>query len=493
MERELKLQVLEADAWENILSHPLVDLAAVTPRPMHARYFDTSDHSLQRARIAYRVRLEGEQWVATLKFGGAASGGLHERPEWNVPVAGPQADLGAFDDPELVQILRPYLHLPLTVVLETVFERRERSLTGSQGEHLLLAADRGEIRVKGETLPILELELELVRGSVAAILEYGADLCAALPLCPESESKFQRGMGLLRSTTRPSPETQQQAQAPKLHGREPATSALRGMLIGEIQACLAALRVDTLEGSRSSFHDLRRCVRQLRALLRFCKPLETDTSTHTLRLELATWFHRQSGRRDRDALLDHWQNHAPEFQLSPAFLTDALLKSVGESANSAGSLAATLLRLWAHLEDSDVFSGNLSLREFAETHLAQMDHKLQRAKIDTDNAEDRAEFHRLRIQIKNFRYVLHCLAGLWPAKDSKGLMKVLGHLQDSSGLIRDAQMAAGHLLPLGLEAPSELALHAGVLWGYLVARKQREAKKFRKSWTQFLEASRPWD
>ncbi|OFC32299.1 CYTH and CHAD domain-containing protein [Acidithiobacillus caldus] len=493
MERELKLQVLEADAWENILSHPLVDLAAVTPRPMHARYFDTSDHSLQRARIAYRVRLEGEQWVATLKFAGAASGGLHERPEWNVPVAGPQADLGVFDDPELVQILRPYLHLPLAVVLETVFERRERSLTGSQGEHLLLAADRGEIRVKGETLPILELEIELVRGSVAAILKHGADLCAALPLCPESESKFQRGMGLLRSTTRSSPETQQQAQAPKLPGREPAASALREILIVEIQACLAALRVETREGSRSNFHDLRRCVRQLRALLRFCKPLETDTSTHALRLELATWFHRQSGRRDRDALLDHWQNHASEFQLSPAPLTDALLKSDGESANSAGSLAATLLRLWAHLEDSDGFSGSLSLREFAERHLAQMDRKLRRAEIDTDSAEGRAEFHRLRIQIKNFRYVLHCLAGLWPAKDSKGLMKVLGHLQESSGLIRDAQMAASHLLPLGLEAPSELALHAGVLWGYLVARKQREAKKFRKSWARFLEVSRPWD
>ena len=119
--------------------------------------------------------------------------------------------------------------------------------------------------------------------------------------------------------------------------------------------------------------------------------------------------------------------------------------------------------------------------------------KLRRAEIDTDSAEGRAEFHRLRIQIKNFRYVLHCLAGLWPAKDSKGLMKVLSHLQESSGLIRDAQMAASHLLPLGLEAPSELALHAGVLWGYLVARKQREAKKFRKSWARFLEVSRPWD
>lgn len=494
MERELKLQVLQGEAWETVLSHPLVDLAKVTPRPMHALYFDTNDRRLQRAGIAYRLRREGEQWVATLKFAGTASGGLHQRPEWNVAVAEPQANLGVFSDPELAEILRPYRDLPLTVVLETVFERRERRLTGIEGEQWLLAADRGEIRVKEEVLPILELELELVTGTVASLLERGAALCEALPLCPESQSKFQRGIAL-QSAPFPasSGQTRQEIQAPKLHGREDAADALRRILIGEIQESLAALRVDTRDGSRASFHDLRRAVRQLRALLRFCKPLEVDAGLKARRQELATWFHQQSGRRDRDALLDHWQNHAPEFQLAPGVLTEALLKSDTEAPNSVGTLAATLLRLWAQLEGATALSGRLRLREFAEQQLAQMDRKLRRAHIDAVSAEGRAEFHRLRIQIKNFRYVLQRLAGLWPAKDSKGMMKLLGHLQESSGLIRDAQMSASHLQALGLQAPSELALHAGVLWGYLVARMQREEKKFRKSWNRFLEASRPWD
>jgi len=494
MERELKLQVLEADAWDAILRHPLVGLAELAARPMHALYFDTKDRGLQRAGIAYRLRLEGERWVATLKLAGRASGGLHQRPEWNVQVEGAQADLGVFEDPELVEILRPYHGQPLIPVMETVFERRERCVTdATRGERLLLAADRGEIRAGERRLPILELELELLDGSIAFLLERGADLCASLPLCPESASKFQRGVELL-SADNPAPSaSMQKAATLRLRGQEPAATALREILMAEVQDCLAALRLDSSTRDRDSFHDLRRAVRQLRALLRFCKPLEHEASLKAPRQALATWFHGQSGRRDRDALLEHWQRHAGEFQLAPGLLTEALLKDHGADREPGENLAAVLLRLWARLEATTVLTSDLSLREYAETQLKQMDRKLLRTRVTSDTAEGRAEFHRLRIRIKNFRYVLQRLAGLWPGKDSKALTKILGHLQESSGFVRDAQMAASHLLPLGLEAEPELALHAGVLWGYLTARSQREEKKFRKSWGRFLETSRPWD
>ena len=50
---------------------------------MHAVYYDTEDGSLQKNGAAFRVRLEGDDYVATIKMGGSVSEGVHKRFEVN--------------------------------------------------------------------------------------------------------------------------------------------------------------------------------------------------------------------------------------------------------------------------------------------------------------------------------------------------------------------------------------------------------------------------
>uniref|UniRef100_E6QAE8 Adenylate cyclase n=1 Tax=mine drainage metagenome TaxID=410659 RepID=E6QAE8_9ZZZZ len=146
MKLELKLRLLDPDAWGALLSHPLLDLHALSPVPMDAVYFDTADGALNSAGIAYRVRREGERWIATVQGVGTSAGGLHQRPEWTVVVEdkpSPQVFAGTEAGAMLFAAVGENILLPL---LETHFQRFERELRWEDGSGILIAADRGEIR-----------------------------------------------------------------------------------------------------------------------------------------------------------------------------------------------------------------------------------------------------------------------------------------------------------------------------------------------------------
>ena len=53
---------------------------------LDARYYDTCHCDLSKKQIAYRIRKEGERWVAALKCNGTNEGALHKRIEISVPV-----------------------------------------------------------------------------------------------------------------------------------------------------------------------------------------------------------------------------------------------------------------------------------------------------------------------------------------------------------------------------------------------------------------------
>ncbi len=99
-ERELKLRCTDATIWDQIMkAQSLLEKAvpeSEAKEVLETHYFDTESACLQKAKIAYRIRREGEQWIATVKGGGSSRGGLHERYEWNVLVSNPQPDITVF-------------------------------------------------------------------------------------------------------------------------------------------------------------------------------------------------------------------------------------------------------------------------------------------------------------------------------------------------------------------------------------------------------------
>ncbi|QJW47213.1 CYTH domain-containing protein [bacterium BFN5] len=196
-EIELKLQVLEADQWLEILQWEVfrdADIPGSAKQEcLEARYYDTVDGKLRQAGLAYRIRRENEKWVATIKGGGSSEGGLHSRLEVNELVDGPEPDLSVFSGHDLVQ--QALIPDPLYALLITRFTRSVLVIN-SHGSIIEVAADRGEIIAGDKQAPILEIELELKSGNAAELLLAGAKLAERFALVLEPCSKFARGLML---------------------------------------------------------------------------------------------------------------------------------------------------------------------------------------------------------------------------------------------------------------------------------------------------------
>ena len=226
MEIELKYLINDErnteTIWTELQSHEGVVTGSAEEKLMHAVYFDAADERLSKKKIAVRVRREGEELVATVKWGGnlrkAESAGavvdqargageaLHARPELNVPVVddgwftAPPSNL--FGDSEIGQRIVELLgEEPLVPLLETKFMRRLvqiRVAAEDRDGHMLCeaAVDTGSIVAGTKSEPICELELELMEGDSAALVKLGEELEARYGLVAGEKSKFARGKAL---------------------------------------------------------------------------------------------------------------------------------------------------------------------------------------------------------------------------------------------------------------------------------------------------------
>lgn len=200
-ETEIKLRVTP-DVLVSLRKHPLLaqriqgDWVTGT---LYNQYYDTRDRALATARVALRVRRDGEQFIQTLKSKGQSVAGLSERNEWDWPVSGPALDLTLLDDSCWPATLAGLDKLSLRPVFTTDFQRTRATLCWQRGDERVeveAALDHGEVLADGRAEPICELELELRSGSPAALLELAVNLAADLPLMPCDISKAERGYRL---------------------------------------------------------------------------------------------------------------------------------------------------------------------------------------------------------------------------------------------------------------------------------------------------------
>lgn len=198
-ETELKLQITDRKIWCDILESSriaeYIQPNSLGYETLEACYYDTPQRALRHAGLAYRIRREGGQWVATVKGGGKSAGGLHMRQEWNVPVKDCMPSIKPFLNTtvgERIQTLVGQDKLMLLFI--TRFERRTAMLKTPDGSIVEAAADRGEIIAGDNREQIMELELELKAGCTAALLELGAALAEQYPLLLEPRSKYYRGL-----------------------------------------------------------------------------------------------------------------------------------------------------------------------------------------------------------------------------------------------------------------------------------------------------------
>ncbi|WP_027399579.1 CYTH domain-containing protein [Anaerovorax odorimutans] len=205
MEIEMKYGIGDKDIAENIWEDPeltaIVDEESREKIYMKAAYFDTDDNILSKHDIAFRVRMEGNRVVASLKWNGEADDGLHAREEINVPVndeacfINPNPEI--FKESESGQaMLELIADKKLHSLLETRFIRsRFRIDTGSS--LCEVAIDVGDIVTDFGSLPICELEIELFSGEQEDMIKIGNKLKEKYGLVCENRSKYARGLELL--------------------------------------------------------------------------------------------------------------------------------------------------------------------------------------------------------------------------------------------------------------------------------------------------------
>lgn len=320
-EQELKLHVPK-EAHAGVEKELL--RGRVTRMRLQAFYFDTPDRDLVRAKIALRLRREGDQWVQTLKIPGENS---LSRIEINHDRPSPDLDLSVYAAEPFAAVLAK--HAPtLAICYETDVQRIFRQTRTALGL-VEIALDSGLLRAGALELPISEIEFELKRGQLAAVFALGKKWQQAHGLILDARSKSERGdrLALLDTELKTISEYKQERQEssrrqaiaqfwtartaenislhPKINAQA-ALAAVSAECLDQIIRNAAVLaEVDTADiyqaGGAEHVHQLRVGIRRLRSAWSFFNGIAVLPSEE-LRAEIKLYFAKLGGTRDDDVL-----------------------------------------------------------------------------------------------------------------------------------------------------------------------------------------------
>ncbi|MDC9604734.1 inorganic triphosphatase [Xenorhabdus griffiniae] len=173
-----------------------------SPQHLTNIYFETPDNQLRRWDMGLRIRGFDGHYEMTIKTAGKVIGGLHQRPEFNIPLSQPKLDLTLFPAPiwpENTDLA--HLQAQLTKLFSTDFNREKWLVTYGESE-IEVVLDQGIIfsgnKDSGDqTSPICEFELELKNGNIIDILSLANRLAAQNGLRLANQSKAARGYALV--------------------------------------------------------------------------------------------------------------------------------------------------------------------------------------------------------------------------------------------------------------------------------------------------------
>lgn len=422
-EMEVKLAVADSSLFDLIVAHPEIcamkmGTGSVT-QSFEALYYDTPGFSLQQNGLAYRVRHEGEQWIATVKSDIESGGGFSTREEWNESVAGPEPSLKPFIGTHLGDRLLLAVGLErFQLLFSTRFTRTITMLQTPKGSQIEMAMDHGMIWSGTEGSPISELELELKSGTISDLLQMSGWIAGQWHLLPEAKSKFVRGLELLRNNSPSIPNYSSDIQQKEIS--KPTTIALTNFSINNIFA--GQKRLLTEGASSESVRELRIQIRSLRSLLKFLQPT-LDKEDRQLHYEkMRQWGTLLGSIRDIDILIAAWNKFSvhfnPVFTSSEywldtlkgrrSFLIEEVLHRIKQ-----GELTKQIFELQSWLYQENEQLSNEEEEQPSENQLLKMLlEEIKELREDTRAVECTSEIktiHRLRIRVKQLRYLQESL------------------------------------------------------------------------------------
>lgn len=493
-EIELKFQV-PAPRRAAVAAAAAGRAGAATVQRLQAAYFDTQDRALAAAGVALRLRREGPRWVQTLKAGGADT---LTRLEHNVQRAGrsvlpPPLDLALHDGTpagqRLAAVLEGRADAALACQYRTDIRRTARTLR-ARGAVLELAFDAGGIVAGGQRLPVCELEIELLRGTPAALLATARHWVQRYGLWLDTRSKAERGT--LLASGQPWSPARKSVAVPLAPGMRFEDARRVVMRACAQQVAVNASQVASGDFADEHVHQLRVGLRRTRAALSL---FAVDAQPPPLAEPVAALFRALGAARDRVAVGGPLRE-----QLALALAATGLAIEapslrqgvVDDPVDAVRAIAAQtlLLELLAaglppppgHGEGGD----GAPLAARIGQRLNRWHRQVARAAARFAQLDD-AQRHRLRKRVKRLRYTVEFAQGLYGPRKAARYLRALAALQERLGALNDVSVALAAFHGTSADdAPAVFAL------GWLAARRDQLAAACTPALERFTRAKRPW-
>jgi CHAD domain-containing protein/uncharacterized protein YjbK len=502
--RQTKLlrRALQELSWAGFLAHPLGVMR------IQDTYYDTCDTVLQHVGWSLRCRHEQGASQLTLKQLAPPKAGLFSRRErqqtlgWS-SAANITADWMRLERGPVVDLLRS--SLPRDAILEPLFnvvtERNRYRLTSIEHprSYIELALDRSRVAGDSAAMEFVELEAELKQGPETLVQEIALILDQQPQLIRARVSKYQRGLQTIGFPPVDRLRDESVALTP--------SSAWADLGIKHLNTQIRTLRAHeplAWEGAHSEgVHQMRVATRRIRAALSAFDSVLSREGGESLEAEVRWLGQRLGSVRDLDVHLSHLDNYCqvlhPDDQSLLRHYRRHLLKARSSAHHTlrdelAGERFTRMQRdLRQFVERSETQKLGFefrSIEQVAREHVIPQLRKVLRRGRAIDRKTPAERLHKLRIEVKRFRYQLEFLREPYD-RTLKKTTRRLTRLQNTLGDHQDACVAREQLRNYRIH--HELGKRESRLFKRLSALEDDNAsrchKQFFKDWQKFeLEA-----
>ena len=408
-------------------------------------YYDTPDLQLRCEGLALRLRRTGGRWLQALIAGERGAAGSHEHGEWDFPLSAPELDLEVLADTPFAK-LPPETGRTLVPAVTVKVMHTSWEVSPDASGRIEIALDQGVLNCRGLELPICEVELESLEGSVGCVFDAAATLQEGCSLRPESDSKAERGFRLLRGQ----PLHPVRAARIRLDPGLTLPMALRQIVRSSL-IHLHANEAGVLASNNGEFvHQTRVALRRFRSALKFSGAYAAAPGEFPVELK---WLSGALGpARDWDVLLRETlppalraYGDAVEAGRIAREVRKQLKVSFVAARQPLGSRRyfALLREISRWLSGPPPQGAETSPAAFAAKRIGKRHKRLLRAAAALAEQTPQ-QCHRLRIDAKHLRYAVEHFASLFDRKGVRRYLRTLSALQDILGSANDA--AAGQRL-----------------------------------------------
>ena len=473
---------------------------------LESRYFDTADQKLRAEGLALRVRTDGHgDHHQTLKAGDCAQAAMLKRDEWNMPVSACRPALDLLPKEARAVLPKEALQDGLQKAFETRVRRHTREITIDQADHpasrIEASLDLGQIETDVGTLPIAELELELLEGQPETLYQVALDLQEVGPLHLETRSKSSRAYDQLRKQ----PPSHHRAVAPKLTASDTVDEAMAAIFASCYDQWLANQAAAIDGRDPEGVHQMRVGLRRLRSAFSVFRSLIPDSQLIWLRGGAKETIGVLGPARDWDVfqieLLDPVIAARPDDPALRAIRTKARAKgrasyrAVRKGLDRADYTQFALrfgqwieARAWHVDADAKMIERRAwSIENFAGKTLKRRQKKALAAGKDfsTLTTEQR---HDLRIALKKLRYAAEFFAPLFNKKTLKPILTSAKNLQNDLGHLNDVAVAEGLLDALPAKSGQhDLSKAKGMILGWHMRHGETVERQIQEDWERFAE------